>query len=424
MSLDILRATPSSAVATAGTITFAYPAGRSAGSYGAYGHKAFIKGLQVHASVDLGQFSLTFNTVASGITFTWLGSTSIPANTEVVLQVNMVGQDDQAPWAIPGMKRMAYAPMMRIDLGSPKATDDDAIAESQTVTGAGTAFVLDGVQSDLYGGANVKLDVPRALTGGWSNSAVITVTGKDEYGDVIVEQSASGTTFAGKKAFAEITSVTTSATITGAKIGIADILGLPVYVEKAHQIVGELRDGRMIGVKQGKIRLHWNAEQVSVLAGTVGAIELISPVAGVVTKLTVVTRVAVGTGGAVTAKVGTTDIDGLSVTVADSSTKGTTASDTPTAGHASAVVAKDSRIQIVFADAFATTGALDGYIEIEPTDVASGTFVAGVQTAPTATTGDVRGTYDPEDACDGILAFSLLALVPDPTYKGVDNYDG
>lgn len=424
MSLDILRAVPSSAVATSGTITFAYPAGRSAGSYASFGHKAFVKGLQVHATVDNGDFSLTFNAVASGITLTWLKSTSIPANTEVVLQANMAGQDDKEPWSIPGMKRMNYAPIMRIDLGSPKATDDDAIAESQTVTGVGTAFVLNGVQSDLYGGANVKLDVPRALTGGWTNTAIITVTGKDEYGDVIVEQSASSTSFTGKKAFAEITSITTNATITGAKIGISDVLGLPVFIESAHQILGELRDGRMIGNKKGKIRLPFYAEQVSVLAGTTAAIELVSPVAGVITGLTVVTRAAVTTGGAVTAKVGTTDVDGLSVTVADSSTKGTTTSDTPTAGHASTLVSKNSRIQIVFADAFNSAGALDGYIEIEPTDVDSGTFVAGVQTAPTATTGDVRGTYDPEDACDATKAFTLIAMVPDPTYKGVDNYDG
>jgi hypothetical protein len=63
-------------------------------------------------------------------------------------------------------------------------------------------------------------------------------------------------------------------------------------------------------------------------------------------------------------------------------------------------------------------------VEIEVTYALDGTFVAGVQTTPTATTGDVRGTYDPSVACNGSLQFALLCALPDPTYRGVDNYDG
>lgn len=55
----------------------------------------------------------------------------------------------------------------------------------------------------------------------------------------------------------------------------------------------------------------------------------------------------------------------------------------------------------------------------------AGTLVAGVATNPaTATTGDVRGTYDPNAACDGAKAFQLIAAIPDPTDKGVAQFAG
>lgn len=49
----------------------------------------------------------------------------------------------------------------------------------------------------------------------------------------------------------------------------------------------------------------------------------------------------------------------------------------------------------------------------------AGTFVAGVGTTPSATTGDVRGTYDPNVACDGAKSFRLLIATPDPDYLGL-----
>lgn len=420
---DIVTATPSAAVASAGTIEFAYPAGKSAGHYASFGHKAQLHGLMNSLSQDAGDFSLAFTTV---ITMTYNGSTSIPAGSLVSVQVNMRGQDDGMQYVAPLMKRMTAAPTYRIDLGTPKAIDDNAIAESQTVTGAGTAFVLNGVQSDLYGGVNVKLDVPRALTAAWTNTAVITITGKDEYGDVIVETSASGTSHTGKKAFAEITSITTSATITSAIVGIGDVLGLPVYIGSAHQIVGELVDNVLIARKPGKVYLQGEYLEATVDAGT--SFELVSPVAGRIAKLTTIVGTGNGitTGGAITVEVNTVAVNGLSVTVADGSAQGDVDSDTPTADHATAVVAVGDRIEIIAASAFNASADLDFILEIDVdgTSLMDGTFVAGVQTLPTGTTGDTKGTYDPSALCDASKSFSLLAILPDPSYKGVDNYDG
>lgn len=52
----------------------------------------------------------------------------------------------------------------------------------------------------------------------------------------------------------------------------------------------------------------------------------------------------------------------------------------------------------------------------------AGTVVAGVSSAATATTGDVRGTYDPNAAADGAKVFELIVALGDPSYKGVAQY--
>ncbi len=49
----------------------------------------------------------------------------------------------------------------------------------------------------------------------------------------------------------------------------------------------------------------------------------------------------------------------------------------------------------------------------------AGTTVGGVDAAATTTTGDVRGTYDPNSACNGAINFALYLAVSDPTYLGV-----
>lgn len=54
----------------------------------------------------------------------------------------------------------------------------------------------------------------------------------------------------------------------------------------------------------------------------------------------------------------------------------------------------------------------------------AGTVVAGISSAATATTGDVRGTYDPNAACDGAKVFDLIVVLGDPDYKGVAQYAG
>jgi hypothetical protein len=162
--------------------------------------------------------------------------------------------------------------------------------------------------------------------------------------------------------------------------------------------------------------------EAAVDAGT--SLELVAPCAGRIAKVTTVARGDITTGGAITVEVNGTAVDGLSVVVADSAAAGDVDSDTPTAGHASAVVAEGDRIEIIPASAFNASADIFVIVEIEATYATQGTFVAAVDTEPSATTGDVRGTYDPYDACDGDDGYMLLVFLTDPTDKGLAQYAG
>lgn len=73
-------------------------------------------------------------------------------------------------------------------------------------------------------------DVPRTVVGAWTGASIVTVTGTDYWGQPQTETSASGTAFTGKKAFASITSISSSAAVTAATFGTGNTLGLPFRV--------------------------------------------------------------------------------------------------------------------------------------------------------------------------------------------------
>ena len=111
-----------------------------------------------------------------------------------------------------------------------------------------------------------------------------------------------------------------------------------------------------------KVYLPFFINQTDTLAGT--AAELVSPVVGAITSMSVTVQIAPTTGGPVTAAVGVTAVAGLSCVIADGAAKGTVVTDTPTAGDATTAVAVGSRIQVVPDAAFATAGAISGFVEI------------------------------------------------------------
>lgn len=112
------------------------------------------------------------------------------------------------------------------------------VSASQSVGAAGSAL-LNGtylnnvpgsstqtVGGNVYTGVIVP-DVPRNVVAAWTTASVVKVSGFDVYGQAMTEQSASGTTFTGRKAFAIITGITSTAAVTGFTAGFGNVLGLP-----------------------------------------------------------------------------------------------------------------------------------------------------------------------------------------------------
>lgn len=425
MSFKTSQTTLGSAVADNGTFTLSYPDGTSAGTFAAYGHKMWVDKLQRLLSSP-SDFTMSFG--ASSITVTYLGATTLPAGARVNAQLNIEGADNgEAVTRLEeaDVKHSFLRNLVEVNLGSPDTADPNGYVESQDLTSAGVFSVDTDAEGALAAAALAgTADVPRNVVASWTGAAVLTVTGEDEYGNVMVESSASGTSLTGKKAFKKVTDISSSANITSLTVGTGDVLGLPFFVGDAGQIVQELQDGTLLVRNNGKVYLQGRMLEADVDAGT--SYNIVSPVAGTIARLTTMVNGAITTGGAITVEVNTTAVNGLSVTVADSSSEGDMDTDTPTAGHASTAVAVGDRIEIIPASAFNASANIFFILEIDASasQQLNGTFVAGVSSAATATTGDVRGTYDPTAACDGALSFDLLVASADPKYLGVDQYDG
>ena len=294
MSRYTIQGVLSADVAAAGTFTVSYPTGTSKGTFAG----AFQHGLSV-GQADLVHYDdFLAAPGASSITITNRTASTWAAGAPFVLMLEVPGvrdvRDENGKTPI---LRANSMPVVQVSLGNPVVADADGICASQAGT-ADTAMLLNGA---LLASGRMVLDVPRNVVAAWTGTAVLTVTGLDEYGNTVVESSASGTSMTGKKAFKEITSVVPSANITAATVGTGDVFGLPLFLGSTGLVIRELQDG-----------------------------------------------------------------------------------------------------------AAATAG----------------TVVAADTSVPTATTGDVRGTYDPNAAADGSRVFQLYIAVGDPAYRGPSQYAG
>jgi hypothetical protein len=114
------------------------------------------------------------------------------------------------------------------DYGVISTADADGACASQSVS-SGVAALINGA---LASGGVATFATPRNVVAAWTNTAILTITGTDEYGAVLIETTASGTSHTGKKAFKTITSVVPNANITGATVGEGVVIGLPHRVDE------------------------------------------------------------------------------------------------------------------------------------------------------------------------------------------------
>lgn len=440
MSHKIVRSQLASAVVNDGTFTVSYPARTAPESgtsnagdyYQAMQHKLVMNGAVLLYPDD---FDLTFGT--SSITVTNKSGATWPAEARFVLQLEEPGRRPFTDVAgtQQAMAGMTKSPVMLINLGAPDVADADGYFASQDLTSAGVASVSTTVAAAIAAAALAgRADVPRNVVAAWTGTAVLTVTGKDVYGNTVVESSGSGTSFTGKKAFSQVTGISVSANVTSLTVGTGVVLGLPVFVPGKQHIVAEIADGALVGDREA-IQIPFQINQTDFLAPT--AARIIAPVSGRITKFSTVVQVALGTTVAETA--GTVHlvttlgaVTGSTLTTYGTAVAtgapGSVASAEIPVGSANAVVVEGQSIAVTPSSTFASAGAVNGIVEIMPGGggYGSGTFVAGITTAggSTATTGDVRGTYSPPFTPDGAIVAQLLVSLPDPGYRGVTQYAG
>lgn len=424
MSKNVVRTTLAAALAPAGTLALSYPIGTNAGSFvGGHGHVLVTGAGDVFKSPQY--FTLSFG--ATSITLTWNSgnSNTLPSGTSLAIELQRRGFKPQetTQTAKPNPLRVAHADVKIMDLGAPVVNDADGVAASQSVS-AGASFTLNGALLSDYITGRMIFDVPRNVVAAWTTASVLTITGLDEYGNRMVEVTASGTSHTGKKAFKEILSVSSSASITNATVGTGNVFGLPVFLPSKTNILAEFQSGAMRPRIGGNIvYLQGIALEAAVDAGT--GLNFVSPVAGVIRKMTTIAQTGITTGGAVTLEVNTVAVTGLSVTVADGSSEGDVDSDTPTYGHATTAVAVGDRLEVVFAAGFNAASDLYIIIEIEATQDVSSTIVVGnASAAQSGTSDDVRGTIAPSFTPDGTISMELWCVLPDPDFTGFDQYAG
>lgn len=419
MTHSVVELVLASAVATDGTFTVGYPAGKSKGDF-INGSDHRMTALQADHRVGKG-FTITFGDTAA--TVTWKGSTTIPASSRVWVQLDESGRIYRDENLI--NKAVAATPML-ISLGSPDTADPDGILDGVDATDSAATYTIDDFVTAFAAGGGV-LDVPRNLTATGSDGSnhVVTVTGKDEYDNTIVEAlTLSGTSeIAGKKAFKKVTSVAVAAGAASdtLDLGWGDVLGLPFFLRDPNMITAEFQNDSLVSGGGQKVFLPWQYNATQINAGTPWY--LVCPVYGNITGIRSAVEIAFTTGGDITVEVTGTPVDGLSMAVGTDAA-GTLDADTPTLGHATTAVAPGVSVEIIGSAGFDSAGALNGVLEITQSGGQLGVYVAGSQAVGSATSGDVRGTVDPLTACDGVTSFAIVALVDDPNYLGAPQYAG
>lgn len=428
---DKITHTLSADVATSGTFDVSYPTGRSAGNYrGGFKHKLFANMTLFNAP---GDFTVSFG--ASNITITWLGATTLPAGATVGVEFDIYGEDQPEKAIVPD--NVVKAQVVRIDLGAPDTADADGVCASQSGT-ASTAMTINGA---LAANGVATFDVPRNVVAAWTGTAVLTITGKDEDGNTVVESSASGTSHTGKKAFKTVTSVVPSANITGATVGSGVVLGLPAFVPSSGYVLGEMEDGAEI------------IEAIVTLTDSTGdSATHNDTLADGLTTVAASARTSAAVTGTLTGTVNGAMEDVANIALSTSG--GNTYTDAAVNGAVNAAILAINlqlkELQTALNEAIADITAIYVFLGTALTDLTvqnqndsdlaqkvieivsalnkvtsvDGTFVAGVATAATATSGDVRGTYAPVTTPNGSKEFSLLVALPDPANDGVAQYAG
>lgn len=236
---DIVQHTIASNVAFGGSFSVNYPTNKAAEDYAAGTDHRINSLSNRQISTANGEFSVSFG--VSTFTVTINTNMAYTAGEKVFIQLALSDRVFPRLAALADQSSMTEMQIVKLDLGTPIASDSDGAVASQSATLA--SGLATGINGALAADGVATFDVPRNVVAAWTNAAVITVTGTDAYGAVLVESSGSGTSFTGKKAFKTVTDVTVSANVTGLTVGTSKVLGLPVFVGAVADVIREYQDG-------------------------------------------------------------------------------------------------------------------------------------------------------------------------------------
>ena len=235
---DIIPHIIGAAVGAGGSFTVPYPTGKSADDYlGGTDHQIISQSIHT-LFAKTGNFTVAPG--AANISVTLL-TAAFAANTAIWLHLDRA-EADKAPEVSDPTRVQVITPVI-VTLGKPVAASANAIATSQAVAANGNANINGTLAAD--GAATIP--TPRNVVAAWTGAAVCTIIGEDQFGQVVRESSASGTSFTGKKAFAKVTRITFSAAVTAATVGTGAVLGLPVFLPDAPDVLREKVDGAIPG---------------------------------------------------------------------------------------------------------------------------------------------------------------------------------
>lgn len=251
MSFKIYTFSPSSAVATGGTMAFVLGNAVELGQVKNEGnHVLFAEGLGAQFAFPT-DFTISFS--GSTATVTYNGTTTIPAASIVKLQLETAGENNYLTQPQPitgrdylGNIRHTQSNLVRVLLGAPIAATATNIVNAVARTGTNTLTT--------YSPAFVQ-DVPRNLqvkssSAGDSTQTVI-IRGLDEFGVAMSETFTLNGTSAvnGLKAFKVVISDQCSATLAGnLSVGSNTALGMPFFLPGGTSagigyVVKEVQDG-------------------------------------------------------------------------------------------------------------------------------------------------------------------------------------
>lgn len=233
---DTVAVTLASIAGAGATITANYPANKSADDYlGGVDH--FITSSLRTIYARTGEFTITFGLTNITVVLTTAGA--LPAGAIIYLNLDRAGEGEREALASPD--KMGLIELVRVQLGVVATAVSTAVCASQALL-AINAGLINGT---LAAAGVATFAQARNVVAAWTGAAVLTVTGTDEYGNVLVESSASGTSFTGKKAFVRVTSVRVSADVTGLTVGNGVVLGLPVFLADVPDVLRESVDGAL-----------------------------------------------------------------------------------------------------------------------------------------------------------------------------------